>query len=139
MLRRFLVAERSMAPALHPGQLVLGVRQRRPRRGRLVCLPHPHRDDFWLVKRVVGLPGERVEIADGAVLVDGAPLAEPWTVDDTGPAGAWRLGPGQMFVLSDARRRTVADSRTFGPVPVTGSYRVLHAFRHRHPAATIGP
>ena len=52
-----MVSERSMAPALEPGQILLGVRQHRPRRGRLVCLRHPYRDEFWLVKRVVGLPG----------------------------------------------------------------------------------
>ena len=124
-----MVSERSMAPALEPGQVLLAARQRRPDRGRLVCLPHPWRDEFWLVKRVVGLPGERIQIADGAVRVDGAPLTEPWTLDDTEPDGAWRCGPGQMFVLSDARHRTVADSRSFGPVPVAGSYRVLHASR----------
>lgn len=122
-----MVSERSMAPALEPGQVLLASRLRRPRRGRLVCLPHPHRDEFWLVKRVVGLPGERIEISGGRVLTDGVPLDEPWAVDDTGPEGAWRCRPGEVFVLSDARYRTVADSRSFGPVPVAGCYRVLRA------------
>ena len=130
-----MVSERSMAPALEPGQILLGVRQHRPRRGRLVCLRHPYRDEFWLVKRVVGLPGERVEIAGGRVHADGAPLAEPWVGDDTEPDGAWTCGRGQMFVLSDARQRTAADSRSFGPVPVAGSYRVLRVFRPRRAVA----
>ena len=67
------------------------------------------------------------------MLVDGEPLVEPWTTDDTEPDGEWRCGPGEMFVLSDARHRTIADSRSFGPVPVAGTYRVLWVFRPRRP------
>ncbi len=94
--------------------------------------PHPRRADFWLVKRVVGLPGETVEI-DGVVRIDGVVFPEPWAASGTPGSGRWELGPGEMFVLSDARGRTRADSRTFGPVPVDGSYRPLLRYR-RGPA-----
>jgi hypothetical protein len=51
-LRRFLVADRSMEPALHDGDGVLAIRPWRARPGQLRCLEHPARPGFWLVKRV---------------------------------------------------------------------------------------
>ena len=117
-----------MSPALEPGQEVLGIEVGvggpGPARGSVVFFEQPGRAGFWLVKRVVGLPGERVTIAGGAVFLDGAEYDDPWTFDDTAPGGEWVVGPGEMFVLSDARHRSTADSRSFGPVPVAGSYRL---------------
>jgi signal peptidase I len=120
-MRRFEVAEGSMAPALLPGDWLVTTGLRRPRRGDVVVFPHPHHRSFWLVKRVVGLPGERVEVAEGLVRVDGT--AVPHDVATPG-GGAWTLDGDQVFVLSDARTATLADSRTFGPVPVAGCERV---------------
>ena len=97
----------------------------RPARGAIVFFPHPHRRGFWLVKRVVAVGGERVTIDGGTVLVGGAPLAEPWTTDPTEGEGEWLLPRGTVFVLSDARRRSRADSRTFGPVPTKMMYTPL--------------
>lgn len=117
-----------MAPRLIPGDRVLAL-SARPKRGRLIFFPHPHRADFWMVKRIVGLPDEKVAITGGKVVVDGQELAERWTTGETSPDGAWDLPPGHVFVLSDARHRTSADSRTLGPVPLTGTYR--GGFRYR--------
>jgi signal peptidase I len=104
-----------MSPVLQPGDYLLTL-PLRPRRGDVVVFEHPHRPGFMLVKRVVGLPGEIVEISEGGVAVDGRRLAEPWTADDTHPDGRWILGPGNVFVLSDARSRSTADGRTLGPI-----------------------
>lgn len=134
-MRRFEVAERSMAPALLPGDYLVSVAGRRPRRGAVVVFPFPGDPGRWLVKRVVGLPGETVEIAGGTILVDGDPLVEPWTTDDTGPPGRWTLGATDALVLSDARTRTLADSRTFGPVPTTGLWTVVYRY---WPLARVG-
>lgn len=123
-MRRFEVAEESMAPALRPGDYLVTRRLRTPGRGDLVVLPHPARTAFWLVKRIVGLPGERVEIADGRVTVDGHPLP-PFLDLPTPGAGTWTVDGDEVFVLSDARARTQADSRTFGPVPAAGCRRVV--------------
>lgn len=111
-----------MSPALAPGDALVARRLRRPRRGRILFFPHPHRSDFWLVKRIVGLPGEVVVIADGGVTIDGTPLVEPWAEPGTGPDGSWTVPERHVFVLSDARRRTVADSRTWGPIGVERAY-----------------
>lgn len=128
-MRRFVISEWSMSPALQPGDRVLGCRIGPVRRGGVVLFPHPHRADFWLVKRVVGLAGEVVTIAGGAVSVDGRPLDEAWTVEATHPAGEWAVPPGRVFVLSDARGRTLADSRTLGPVLTAGCYRLVLRYR----------
>jgi signal peptidase I len=93
--RRFVVADRSMEPALTDGQGLIAVPSRRARPGQLRCLEHPEREGFWLVKRVEMVHGD------------------PATGDVT------------MTVLSDNRSATMADSRSFGPVPVAGSYRVV--------------
>ena len=121
-MRRFVVSELSMSPALAPGDRMLARRARRLRRGQVVFFPHPHHDDFWLVKRVIGLPGETVRITGGTVQVDGGVISEPWAGGATLPEGEWQVPPGHMFVLSDARHRTRADSRTLGPVPTRGAY-----------------
>ncbi len=121
-MRRFVVSGLSMSPALSPGDRFLTRRLRRPHRGQVVLFPHPDKTDFWLIKRVVGLPEETVAIAGGLVLVNGVELAEPWAVGATGPDGAWDIEPGRVFVLSDARHRTLADSRIFGPVPIQSAH-----------------
>jgi|FLYL01.1.fsa_nt_gi signal peptidase I len=127
MPRRFLVADQSMSPALRPGDRLLGLR-RRPRRGEVVAFQHPLREGFWLVKRAVGLPGETVVIEAGEVLVDGLPL-DVWSTDATEPPGEWRLGEEEVFVLSDARHRSRADSRELGPLPTSALWALVVRYR----------
>ena len=61
LLKRFVVAEDSMRPALEPGDGVLAIRSPRARRGQLRCFEHPARPGFWLVKRVGEVRGNRFE------------------------------------------------------------------------------
>jgi signal peptidase I len=71
-----------------------------------------------LIKRVIGLPGERVTIRGGRVYIDGSLLDEPYVLDYcTSPScdGEWQLGPDEYFVLGDNRRHSL-DSHSFGPV-----------------------
>jgi signal peptidase I len=79
------------------------------------------------VKRIIGLPGEHVEITDGHVVIDGATLDEPWTTDSTGPDATWTLDPGEAIVLGDARALSAGDSRQIGPVPTEKLRRVVVA------------
>ena len=91
-----------------------------------MCLPHPRRDDLWLVKRIMATPGDGVEITNGDLSVNGQPsrhLKED--LRPLEPDGSWEVGSGEMFVLSDAHHSTRADSRKYGPVPIRGSYRVI--------------
>ena len=116
---RFSVAEESMAPALLPGDYLIAKRLRRPpTRGDVVVFEHPTRSGFHLIKRVVGLPGERVDIASGQVHVNARPLAEPWANGPTVGEGSWHLGAQDSFVLGDSRADSADDSRSLGPVTV---------------------
>jgi len=69
-----------------------------------------------VVKRVVGLPGERVRLAGGRIEVDGRVLHEPYLEGGGGDRLDLRLGPAEYLVLGDNRAAS-SDGRDFGPVP----------------------
>jgi signal peptidase I len=69
-----------------------------------------------VVKRVVGLPGERVRLAEGRIEVDGRVLHEPYLEAGGGDRLDLRLGPAEYLVLGDNRAAS-SDGRDFGPVP----------------------
>lgn len=117
-LRRLAIAEHSMEPALSSGDFVLARLAKTPSRGDIVTFRHPDRTDMLLVKRVVGLPGEHLVIADGQVHIDGGTLAEPWANGPTLPSMELEAGEDEILVLSDNRSSTLADSRTFGSIPI---------------------
>jgi signal peptidase I len=110
----------SMAPTLAEGALLaVGPVTGAPRRGQLVLVRRPGAGDLELVKRVVGLPGERVRLAGPGLEVDGRPLPEPWLPPgprDLDPVPfEVRLGPDEYLVLGD-RRGASTDGRSFGPI-----------------------
>ncbi len=116
-LRRFEIAERSMEPALRPGDYVVAVRRSaHPRRGEIVVFEAPGRPGFDTVKRIVGLPGESIDIGGGQVHTDDAVLAEPWADGPTYPDGRWEIGPDEVFVLGDKRAISSGDGRSIGPI-----------------------
>ena len=80
-----------------------------------------------LIKRVIGLPGETVEIRDNTVLINGNPLREPYLATDLAmrDEGPWEVPAGHYFVMGD-NRNSSNDSRRFGPID--GSRIVGRAF-----------
>lgn len=126
------IASESMEPTLHRGDVVL-VDTLSPRlghdpgRGDLVTFTSPA-DGLATLKRVVGVAGDRVRIADGVLVVNDRNVSEPYV--DTASIDALYWGtitvpPAHVIVLGDRRAGSI-DSRTYGPVPLTAlSGRVL--------------
>ena len=88
-------------------------------RGDVVVFWYPVDPTKSFIKRVIGLPGEIVEIRGGRVIVDGTALDEPYVPSqfvDRHSFGPARVPPGQYFVLGD-HRSSSNDSRVFGFVP----------------------
>lgn len=107
----------SMAPSLEAGDRLV-VRPVGPwgaRRGDVVLVRDPRRPERVTVKRLVGLPGEDVELREGRLRIDGVARLEPYV---TGRSGDDRchVPSGHVYVLGDNRRGST-DSRTYGPVP----------------------
>ncbi len=118
-----IVTSSSMEPALLQGDAVLVRRMRftsesPPKRGDIVFFCDPVTKKTWLVKRVIGLPGEIVTILMGQVYINGVPLREPYLgtfyLDDF---GQWWVPTDRVFVLGDNRAHS-NDSRDFGPIPL---------------------
>ena len=112
----------SMEPSLHTNERLvvekLSYRFHGPRRGDIVVLHDPTGGPELLIKRVVGLSGERVTMSDGRVAIDGAPLEEPYLSQPTlGQGRSWLVPPLSVFVMGDNRGAS-RDSRVFGPVPM---------------------
>lgn len=109
-----LVRSGSMRPALEPGDLVLTMRMHRPgrlRRGDLVVFRSPHLDEV-LVKRLIGLPGERVELSDGLVRIDGEPLPEPYARRSGAYRGTFDVPVDRYLFLGDDRGGSI-DARSW--------------------------
>ncbi len=124
---RFVVADHSMAPLLKPGdRLITRLLHSRslPRRGDLVVYED---GDRYLIKRIVGLPGERIMINGGIILIDGETFHDPWWSAATRPDGAWTLPADCWFVLGDNRPHSTRDSRSTGPVHVRDLHSVAVA------------
>jgi signal peptidase I len=88
-----------------------------PQSGEVIVFHYPGDTSRDFVKRVVGVPGDRVEIRRGTVYVNGMPLDEPYiTVPGTSDMNQLLLKEKEYFVLGDNRRGS-NDSRSWGPVP----------------------
>lgn len=110
----------SMAPALKNGEIVLVDRLSkyliRPDRGDLVLVEQGGNP---LIKRIIGLPGEHVEIMEGQVYIDSRPLQETgYQVNTLGTFHKTFVPEGRVFLLGD-NRQVLQDSRNpeMGSVP----------------------
>lgn len=115
----------SMEPSLHTNQRLVvekvsysgWLHLRSLQRGDVVVL-HAAGVDELLIKRVIGLPGDRIEIRNGQVFVNRVPMDEPYVASPaSGDYGPVDVPPLQLFVLGDNRDFS-NDSRGFGPVPI---------------------
>ena len=88
-----------------------------PQRGEVIVFHFPRDPSRDFVKRVIGVPGDYVEIRNGTVLVNGEALEESYlTTRDNSNMNRLYIGEGEYFVLGDNRRGS-NDSRSWGTVP----------------------
>lgn len=129
LLRVFLVPFKvfhpSMEPSMKPGDRLVFFRFGSPARDDVILLSGPSQPERNLIKRVIGLPGERIEIRNRVLYINGKSVSEPerlsgveelpvhFSYRDSMPMV--RLGDGEYFLMNDNFLMGY-DSRTFGPV-----------------------
>ncbi len=93
-------------------------------RGDIVVFRYPRDPRKSFIKRVIGVPGDRVGIITGHVFVNGQALAEPYVPDEFFDSRSYSeivVRPDTYFVMGDHRSAS-NDSREFGPVPRANIY-----------------
>lgn len=128
LIQAFYIPSESMLPALKINDRVLvnklSYRLGDIDRGDVVVFEGPGDEkDRDLIKRVVGLPGDTVEVREGRVEINGKPLAEPYLLpsarsEPLTEVSKWVIGPDQYFVMGDNRSNS-RDSRFFSPIPAS--------------------
>lgn len=110
----------SMLPTLENGEFVLvnkmSYRIGEVDRGDIIVFHFPLNPEEELIKRVIGLPGDHVQVRDGQVYVNGQLLNEPYIAQAPSYADEWTILDGQFFVLGDNRNNS-NDSKDWGLLP----------------------
>ena len=117
-----IVVFSSMEPNLHEGQRLLiskvVYKFHEPERGDIIVFPNPNNPDEDYIKRIIGLPGETIEIKGGMVYINGLKLDEPYIKDPPShPFPEQEIPEDNYFVLGDNRNNST-DSRTGWTVPL---------------------
>jgi signal peptidase I len=111
----------SMEPNLHHGEFVivskLNYRFGSPERGDVVVFDFPRNITQEYIKRVIGLPGDQVQIKEGKIYINDALLSEPYLEAEPNYEGRWEVPENTYFVLGDNRNNS-SDSHNWGMVPV---------------------
>ena len=127
LVQPFLVSGASMEPNFHGGDYILinelSYRFTEPQRGEVVVFRYPGDERTFFIKRIIGLPGERVVITDGKLIIynnahkTGMTVNESYLPKNLRTVGEkdMTLGPDEFFVMGDNRDASF-DSRQWGPV-----------------------
>lgn len=124
VVQGFKVYGSCMEPNLVTGQRLLGnkfvYRFDTPKRGDIVVFKYPLDPTRIFIKRVIGLPGETVEIRNGKVYIDKNKLSEGFYVKNAvhGSFPPEKIPTGSVFVLGDNRDQS-NDSRYWGDLPLS--------------------
>ena len=122
LVQPFFVKGASMEDNFHDGDYLLideiNYRFNQPKRGDVIVFRYPGNPSQFYIKRIIGLPGDDVEIKNGAIKINGAPIGEPYLPASlqTEPNSKIKLAKEQYFVLGDNRTRS-SDSRFWGTLP----------------------
>ena len=120
-MQNFRIEGQSMEPTLHDGQFLIvdkiSYRLGQVQRGDIIIFDAPPSPGKDFIKRVIGLPGETVELRQGVVHINGQPLDEPYVFFPvTRSWGPQTVGEGVYFVMGD-NRPSSNDSRMWGMLP----------------------
>ncbi|MFA7653983.1 MAG: signal peptidase I [Candidatus Magasanikbacteria bacterium] len=127
LFKPFVVKGASMEPNFFEKEYLiideLSFRLREPKRGEVIVFKYPENPKEYFIKRIIGLPGERVKVAEGNVIIyndahpEGLVVEENYISDDVPTTGEriTELGSHEYFVLGDNRSNSL-DSRRFGAV-----------------------
>jgi signal peptidase I len=119
---RIRVDGSSMEPSLHTGEFVivnkLSYKFGSPDYGDVVVFHFPRDPEQEYIKRVIGLPGDHVQIYNGKVFVNQQLLDEPYIAAAPAYESTWEVPEGELFVLGDNRNNS-SDSHNWGPVPMS--------------------
>jgi signal peptidase I len=118
---RIRVDGASMEPTLHSGEFVivnkLAYKLGDPSTGDVIVFRFPRDPDQEYIKRVIGLPGDRIQIRDGRVYVNDVLLDETYIAASPAYENTWDVPVDSLFVLGDNRNNS-SDSHNWGPVPM---------------------
>jgi signal peptidase I len=107
----------SMQPTLHEGNLLvvnkLAYKLGEPKRGDIIVFHYQGTVTEDYIKRVIGLPGDTVDVRGGIVRVNGQAITEPYIAELPGYTGTWKVPEGELFVLGDNRNHS-SDSHDWG-------------------------
>ena len=124
VLEAFRIPSESMVPTLEVGDRVFVnkfiYRFTEPERGDIVVFESVNGGEEDLIKRVVALPGDEIQVRSGTLLVNGEEQEEPYLNKELPFNGSYeptKVPEGEVFVMGDNRANS-ADSRVFGPLPV---------------------
>lgn len=119
LVGRYRIDGNSMNPTLFNGEYLIinnfVYQLDEPERGDIIVFKHP-RNELNLIKRVIGIPGDMVEIGDGRVRVNGVVLDEPYIQASPNYENSWVVPEEQYFVLGDNRNHS-SDSSAWGFLP----------------------
>lgn len=122
VVQNYRIESHSMLPNFHEGQFILvnklAYKLGAPERGDVVVFHNPDNTDEDYIKRVIGLPGDTLEVVDQTVFINQQPLDESFPHNPFAPGeryGPTVIGPDQIFVMGDNRGNS-QDSRRFGPL-----------------------
>lgn len=118
----FVVSGSSMVPTFHNGEYLIvdqiSYRLAEPMRGDVIIFHYPKDETKFFIKRIIGLPGETVNLKQGSVTIEAPnkaplPLDEPYVKNKSLDSGKYTLEDGQYFVMGD-NRISSSDSRVWG-------------------------
>jgi len=128
LIQPFYVKGASMEPNFYDHEYLIideiSYRFNEPQRGDIVVFRYPNDPRQFFIKRVIGLPGERLVVSGGQITVYNQENPDGLLLDENGYLGTAftpgdedvELGAGEYFLMGDNRTASM-DSRSFGPVP----------------------